>query len=328
MERDRFEVREGVLACRRCELNRRVQDGIVDLLYDAPSFVRREARGLERFAEEMRASGWDRERIRALPHDDHGYWGVQAGMMRSVLEMNAFAPGERLLDVGANTCWASNIFARRGLEVIALDITEVELQGLRTADYFIDRGEVYFERVLSVMFDMAIASESLDWVFCCEVLHHNDRAGLRRTMREAYRVLRPGGRLIVANEPMRFPLRLKLDQGSEVAHLEGNEHVYFMHQYLLAARAAGFRIALPGLRNTRRVLAARGEPSGRMRGLKSCLRASRAGRRAILVYWQAAWWWRHAMRGDRSLQFVCTKPRDGAWPPRLRRAAPRSWLPR
>ncbi len=38
----------------------------------------------------------------------------------------------------------------------------------------------------------------------CEVLHHNDRAHLDRTMAELYRILKPGGRLLVINEPLRF----------------------------------------------------------------------------------------------------------------------------
>jgi hypothetical protein len=51
----------------------------------------------------------------------------------------------------------------------------------------------------------------------------------------------------VINEPLRFPLRPKLDHGHEVAEYEGYEHVYFLHQYLRAVRAAGFSVTLPDL---------------------------------------------------------------------------------
>ena len=130
--------------------------------------------------------------------------------------------------------------------MIALDIATAEMQGLQTADWFLETGDVYFERLLSVMYDPALASDSVDYVFCCEVLHHNDRADLRRTLARAVPRARPGGTLFMVNEPMRFPLRLKRDHAEEVAEFEGNEHVHFFHQYYCAARAAGFEVAGPG----------------------------------------------------------------------------------
>ena len=244
---DDTEVREGSLACAGCNASFAVVNGIVDLLYEPPDFVLRESNGLDRFAEVMRADGWDGTRLRALPHSDDPYWHGQRGAMAALLDRAAFTPGERIVDVGSNTCWASNIFAARGLEVIALDIAMNDLQGLRAAEHFLGRNGVFFERLRSVMFAPAIASATIDCVFCCEVLHHNDPHHLRATFRELHRILRPGGRLFVINEPMRFPLRPKRDHGVEVAQYEGNEHVYFLYQYYLAARAAGFRPVIPAL---------------------------------------------------------------------------------
>jgi SAM-dependent methyltransferase len=283
--RDSREVREGELVCAHCGARYAVRDGIADLLTDPPAFVQRERAGLERFAEVMRADGWDSERVLALPDVDLPYWHGQRRALEELLERAAPLPGRRLLDVGSNTCWASRIFAARGLEVIALDIAAGELQGLRTADYSIGRGDPYFERVLSPMFAPALAGASVDYVFCCEVLHHNDRSHLRRTFRELWRVLRPGGRLFVVNEPMRFPLRPKRDHASEGARFDGNEHVYYLHQYRLAARAAGFRTSIPALEAARRA-AREGE-----------------GQRAL---WR--WTWRHLVRGDRPLTMDCEKP--------------------
>ena len=227
--------------------------------------------------------------------------------MDHVLAVADLRPGERLLDVGSNTCWASNIFARRGLEVIALDIATAELQGLRTADYFLETGEVYFERLLSVMFEPAVASETMDYVFCCEVLHHNDPEHLRRTLRECFRVLRPGGRLFVVNEPLRFLAHPKLRHAAEVADFEGNEHVYFLHRYVLAARAAGFRIAPPWLRGVADD-ARRWPDAHRLAGLERALRRRPGGRAVIDAKRIARYVWRHVLAGDRSLFLDCTKP--------------------
>jgi SAM-dependent methyltransferase len=189
----------------------------------------------------MRDTGWDRERIRQLPYIEDGYWFVQTVAMHQLLETVGFRPGEALLDVGSNTCWAANRFAVEGMTVAALDISTAELQGLYTADYFIEDGTSYFERVLGSMNDMPIASGSLDYVYCCEVLHHNDTEGLRRTMDEAFRVLKPGGRLLVVNETLktlRDPHGVHIET---VAHWDGYEHAHWAARYRWEAVRAGFR---------------------------------------------------------------------------------------
>jgi SAM-dependent methyltransferase len=306
-ERDAREVRAGTLTCRACAHSAAVERGVVDLLFDPPEHVRREAAGLERFAEEMRNDGWDRDRIRALPCVEHGYWWSQRLSLERLEKRVAFRPGERLLDLGANNCWAANRFARAGLDVIALDIATAELQGLFTADWFLDDGETYFERVLGTMFDLPLADGVVDHVFACQVLHHNTAEELRHTLAELYRVLRPGGQLHVVNEQLEAPLHRRPDPGAEVAHYEGNEHVYFFHEYFLAARRAGFRVhvvepADAALFNAKWELdpAAPWGPTLRAMALHLA-RKSRLGRRAALH-------WLNLVAGGVSLNLRCVKP--------------------
>jgi SAM-dependent methyltransferase/uncharacterized protein YbaR (Trm112 family) len=292
------EVRQGTVVCCDCGAQFPINDGIVELLVEPPEHVTREAAGLARFAEVMRADGWDCSRIRALPYVDLPYWWGQRRAFEYWVDQLPFRAGEWLLDIGSNTCWASALFAQLGLAVIALDITTIELQGLRSAECFIADGSLYFERVLSTMAAPAIASESMDYVFCCEALHHNDREALSQTLRECYRVLRPGGSLLVVNEPLRFPLRLKRRHADEVAQFEGNEHVYFLHQYALAARRAGFQLSVRWPRNAPRPARdapAPGAPSSRK---------PRVVRRAYAT-------WKLAVAGDAALNMVCRKPLAG-----------------
>jgi SAM-dependent methyltransferase len=302
------EIREGRLACGRCGRGYDIFDGICDLMCNAPDFVRREAAGLERFAERMRRDGWDKARILGLPNEPDGYWYTQATSMNQLLARVPFATGQKLLDVGSNTCWASNVFAQRGLDVIALDIAATDLQGLRTAEYFMESGETYFERVLGVMFDIPLADEALDYVFCCEVLHHNDRTTLTKTLGECYRVLKPGGHLLIINETMKFPLDLKHDHAQEVAEFEGYEHTFFFHQYYLAARRAGFHVSVV---EPRYVPAFSGEPvtlpldAGVGKSLKLVAlhlgRKNRVLARLYLAY-------KNVIRGGVALNMICTKP--------------------
>jgi SAM-dependent methyltransferase/uncharacterized protein YbaR (Trm112 family) len=238
------EIREATLACGGCGEERRVERGIVDLLPpEVPAFVVAEAAGLDRFVDTMRAHGWSREDVLALPFRQDGYWYHQAvAMQQTLATVLESAPGKRILDVGANTCWASAMLAERGLDVIALDINANEMQGLATSDWWFEAKRVYFERVLGVMFDLPFATNSFDYVWCCEVLHHNHRSNLYRTLRELFRVLRPGGSLIVVNETCRSLLDPKLNPGHEVAQYEGHEHAYIAWSYAHAARRAGFDV--------------------------------------------------------------------------------------
>jgi SAM-dependent methyltransferase/uncharacterized protein YbaR (Trm112 family) len=307
---DEREVRDGQLRCGGCGRVCLVQRGVAHLLYDPPEHVVAEAAGLERFAEQMRLEGWDREAIRSLPDRPHGYWYVQARSMHQLLTSVEFQPGQRVLDVGSNTCWAANHFAERGLEAIALDISTAELQGLHTADYFIEDGHVFFERILGTMTDIPLATGSLDYVYCCEVLHHNDPKGLRQTLEECYRVLRPGGRLLVVNETLKVLCDPVGVHAENVAEYDGYEHAHWALAYLWETARAGFQVELlephyvPFFGDTDLHLPPGTPPSQAVwQGLAYALRGSTLARRAYLA-------WVYLASGHASLSMIGTKPGD------------------
>lgn len=305
---DEREVREGLLRCSACGAQLPVHRGVPELLCDPPAHITAEAAGLERFAEHMRASGWDRETVLRLPYLEHGYWYVQARSMYQLLSTIPFQPGQSILDVGSNTCWAANHFARRDLQAIALDIATTELQGLYTADWFIEGGDVFFERVLGSMDAIPLASSSLDYVYCCEVLHHNDAAALRRTFAEIFRVLRPGGRLLMVNETLktlRDPSGMHLDG---VEQFEGNEHAHWAARYRWEAIRTGFytEVTEPHYRpffGDAKLIPAPGTPPLRARAMRLGFAARERGlaRRAYLAWLDHVW-------GGVSMNMIATKP--------------------
>ncbi len=305
---DEREVREGTLTCGACAHGFQVRRGVAELLYEPPEHVRREAAGLERFAEQMRLEGWDRELVRRLPDVEHGYWYVQARSMHQLLTTVPFQPGQSIVDIGSNTCWATNHFAERGLRAIAVDIATVEPQGLYTADWFIDDGHVYFERILGSMDAIPLASSSVDYVYCCQVLHHNDAASLRRTFAEIFRVLRPGGRLLMVNETLktlRDPHGVH-DEGVE--QFEGYEHAHWALRYRWEATRAGFltEVTEPHYRpffGDAELSLVEGTPAleALARRLGFALRSSSLARRAYLTWLNQAW-------GETSMNMVATKP--------------------
>ncbi len=306
---DEREVREGLLRCASCQTEFAVRRGAVELLHEPPAHIVAEAAGLERFAEEMRGEGWDREVVRRLPYIEHGYWYVQARSMHQLLSTVPFEPGQSILDVGSNTCWAANHFAERGLRAIALDIATPELQGLYTAEYFIDDGRVFFERVLGSMDAIPLASSSLDYVYCCEVLHHNDPAGLRRTFAEIFRVLRPGGRLLMVNETLRTLRDPSGVHVEGVEQYEGYEHANWALSYRWEATRAGFftEVTEPHYRaffgDAELIIppgASRLTTTGRKLGF--ALRGNALARRAYLAWLNHVW-------GGVSMNMIATKPK-------------------
>jgi SAM-dependent methyltransferase/uncharacterized protein YbaR (Trm112 family) len=305
---DTRETREGRLHCQLCRLERPVRDGVADLMLDPSPEVSAEAEGLRRFALAMQRDGWDRTRILRLPEHESGYWFAQARSMERLLETIPFEPGHHILDIGANTCWAAATFARIGLNAVALDISMVEMQGLRTADWWFEEQGPYFERVLAQMSALPFANNSFDWVFCCEVLHHNDRRAMTAALREIHRVLRPGGSLLVMNEPLRWPTDLKRDHAVEVAQFDGNEHVYFFPEYLYLARRAGFhriRVTEPAFDTffSREPLHLTHEAST----LGSFKLATINVARRLTLARRLHMWWRYLIGPQVSLQMVCTK---------------------
>jgi SAM-dependent methyltransferase len=306
---DQHEVREGTLRCSACATLFAVRRGVAELLYQPAEHIVAEAAGLERFAEVMRSEGWDRDVVLSLPNLNDGYWYVQARSMHQLLSTVPFAAGQSVLDIGSNTCWASNHFAERGLQAIAMDIATVELQGLYTADWFIEDGRVFFERVLGSMDAIPLASSSVDYIYCCQVLHHNDPASLRRTFSEMFRVLRPGGRVLMVNETLktlRDPHGVHVE---EVDQFDGYEHAHWATGYRWAATRAGFfaEVTEPHYRAFFGDAAFTREPSSSSLGqlarrLAFPLRRISLLRRIYLAWLDHVW-------GGVSMNMIATKPR-------------------
>jgi SAM-dependent methyltransferase/uncharacterized protein YbaR (Trm112 family) len=305
---DEREVREGTLCCSACASEFAVRRGVPELLYEPPWHILKEAAGLERFAEQMRLEGWDREMVRRLPDLQHGYWYVQARSMHQLLTAVPFLPGQSVLDVGSNTCWASNHFAERGLAAIAMDIATPELQGLYTADWFIDDGHVFFERVLGSMDAIPLASSSVDYVYCCQVLHHNDLDSLRRTFSEIFRVLRPGGRLLVVNETLktlRDPHGVH-DEGVE--QFEGYEHAHWAARYRWEAIRAGFLTEVTEPHYRPFFGDAELPPDTTRKGLSALARRVGFAMRHVGIARRLYLAWLNQVEGGVSLNMIATKP--------------------
>lgn len=104
--------------------------------------------------------------------------------------------GSTVIDVGCGDGWLVRSLTRKGAHVTGIEVSPKHLahaQSLRPAG-----DEHYMQGVAE---DLPIPSQSADVVIFFNSLHHIDEKGLLKALREAARVLKPGGILFVS-EPL------------------------------------------------------------------------------------------------------------------------------
>ena len=171
--------------------------------------------------------------------------------------------------------------------VIGLDILLERFIGLETADIFLERDDLYFERILGDMNNLPLRPGTFDIVFMTGTLHHSSDPV--HTMHQVAKVLTRDGIAVVINEPVYGLLRSKSLTGcSEVEH-GINEHVYRIYEYWGAARRARLQPVLLFPRSIERGLERR-EP-------RVAQEMGKTGHAIVSCLWQSNWA-RRAMRGS------------------------------
>lgn len=143
--------------------------------------------------------------------------------------------GKLVVELGAGRCWLSAHLAREGARVVAVDILDDAVMGLGCGKYYQEEG-VYFARVLCDMHRLPFRDASFDAAVATATLHHSP--SLPALLREVARVLRPGGLLLAANEPLYLPWREVPEEERRGAH----EGAYPLWSWLAHFRRSGLSV--------------------------------------------------------------------------------------
>ncbi len=109
-------------------------------------------------------------------------------------------PSELILDVATGGGWTASRIARRGARVLGVDLLAEHIAEARRRY----GGEVTFAvadatRLPDELEGVALGPESVDRIHCLEAGFEFGAKGRRDFLEEAYRLLRPGGRLVIVD---------------------------------------------------------------------------------------------------------------------------------
>lgn len=209
--------------------------------YSEEELLRRSAEFI-RSAEEqwrtMAAEPSGRQHVLAKPFGNVRETAAMLYRLGLVLDVLDLGIGHTVLDFGAGSCWLSVFLNRLRCRTVSVDVSETALALGREAfarDPQVDPGlEPRF-----LVFDgrrLDLETESVDRVVCFDSFHHvpdQDRA-----LAELHRVLRPGGRLVMA-EPGEGHARAEHSR-FECSHFGVLENDLDLGELLARARLAGF----------------------------------------------------------------------------------------
>jgi SAM-dependent methyltransferase len=172
----------------------------------SPGAAFRAEYGAHRAAE---GRGYSGAQLLALPYLETGpharQWAVRArsfdAFMRRVLEpaIAALARPLSVLDLGAGNGWLCHRVSLAGCEATAVDLRDDAIDGLGAGAPFQYESARRFDRVAASFDMLPLRDASFDIALFNASLHY--ATDLRATLREARRVVRRGGRLVIVDSP-------------------------------------------------------------------------------------------------------------------------------
>ncbi len=232
-----IEIREGEVQCKYCNEKFQISEGILNLLLNPNKDVLCEQKGWERLKKAVKNTD---KLMLSLPDacgEHKKYWKGQAENFHHIYSELNLKGDEVTLDLGAGRCWSTRFFSRRGCYSIAQDILIPKYVGLLTSDIYIYKEKIYFERICDAMEKIPFKDSIFDLVFMAATLHHSTDISI--TLKEIFRILKPKGRFVLINEPVKGIFRSEDNNNPEI-EAGINENSYRLSKYLKELKKSSF----------------------------------------------------------------------------------------
>jgi ubiquinone/menaquinone biosynthesis C-methylase UbiE len=133
---------------------------------------------------------------RVASWDQHGSAGL-VQVTAAVLEVAGVQPDTQVVDLGCGTGQISLPLARRGARVLAVDVSPAMIRQLESEAG--RAGVTSLEGLAMPIEELNLPDQSVDLIVSSYALHHLRDADKARLVSSAFRWLRPGGRLVIAD---------------------------------------------------------------------------------------------------------------------------------
>lgn len=151
----------------------------------------------------------------------------------------------RILEIGAGAAWLSAELSKlpKVVEVVATDFSPKLLKEQAPRIFkLLKAHEAKITRIPADFHKLDFPDNHFDFVVCSAVLHH--AVNVVMVLREARRVLKPGGQIIAIREPVWPLMKLKSRSKTQTKLVDAgvNEHFYTLAEYREFFERAGFRM--------------------------------------------------------------------------------------
>lgn len=151
----------------------------------------------------------------------------------------------RVLEIGAGAAWFSAELSKlpKVVEVLATDFSPKLLKEQAPRVFKLLRAhEAKITRMPADFHRLDFPANHFDFVVCSAVLHH--AVNMVLVLREAKRVLKPGGKLVAIREPVWPLMKLKSRSKTQDRLVKAgvNEHFYTLSEYRDFFARAGFKL--------------------------------------------------------------------------------------